>query len=98
MKEKKKNVFIRGKNRAKRIIKRFFTKQDFEKLTRDFFDMKAPIYDEEELEVYSEDSCIAVVDFLKDKKYKSLLDIGCGTGHLISLLSKRNSHIFFFTY
>ena len=88
MGEKKKNIFIRGKNRAKRIIKRFFTKQDFEKLTKDFFDMKASVYDEEELEVYSEDSCMAVVDALKDKKYKSLLDIGCGTGHLISLLSK----------
>ena len=42
MEEKKKNIFIRGKNRAKRIIKRFFTKQDFDKLTKDFFDMKAP--------------------------------------------------------
>ena len=88
MEEKKKNIFIRGKNRAKRIIKRFFTKQDFDKLTKDFFDMKAPVYDEEELEVYSEDSCMAVVDALKEINYKSLLDIGCGTGHLISILSK----------
>ena len=88
MEEKKKNIFIRGKNKAKRIIKRFFTKQDFDKLTKDFFDMKAPVYDEEELEVYSEDSCMAVIDALEDKKYKSLLDIGCGTGHLISILSK----------
>lgn len=88
MEEKKKNIFIRGKNKAKRIIKRFFTKQDFDKLTKDFFDMKAPVYDVEELEVYSEESCMAVAEALKDKNYKSLLDIGCGTGHLISLLSK----------
>jgi len=87
MAEKKKNIFIRGKNRAKRIIKRFFTKQDFEKLSKDFFDIKAAVYDEEELEVYSEDSCEQVVNYLKGKKYKTLLDIGCGTGHLIYLLS-----------
>lgn len=88
MEEKKKNIFIRGKNRAKRIIKRFFTKQDFEKLSKDFFDMKASVYDKEELEICSEDSCLAVLEQIQDKKYKSLLDIGCGTGHLISLLSK----------
>ncbi len=94
MEEKKKNIFIRGKNRIKRIIKRFFTKQDFEKLSKDFFDMKAEVYDDEELDVYSKESCEAVEDYLKDKKYKSLLDIGCGTGHLIQSLSNNKKAIY----
>lgn len=88
MEEKKKNIFIRGKNRVKRIIKRFFTKQDFKELSRDFFNTKASVYDLEELEMYSENSCKVIFDFVKNKNYKSLLDIGCGTGYLIQILTK----------
>ena len=86
MKNKK---LVKLRKKIKRVMKRFFTKQDFEKLSKDFFDKKAPIYDKEELKLYSADSCIAIADAIKSIKYKSLLDVGCGTGHLIYLLSQQ---------
>lgn len=92
MKEKKKNIFIRGKRRIGRVLKRYFSKQDFEKLSKDFFDMKASVYDKEELVPYSEDSCNAVYNELQKIKFNSLLDVGCGTGHLISLLTKNKKN------
>ena len=48
-------------------------------------------YDETDTILYSKYgkiSCKYIYDYLKDREYKNLLDIGCGTGYLINMLSK----------
>ena len=65
--------------------------KDFVDLSKKWFDKQAPIYDETNTILYSKygkKSCKNIYDFLKGKEYKKLLDIGCGTGYLISMLSK----------
>ena len=65
--------------------------KDFVELSKKWFDKQAPIYDETNTILYSKygkKSCKNIYDFLKGKEYKKLLDIGCGTGYLISMLSK----------
>ena len=65
--------------------------KDFVELSKKWFDKQAPIYDETNTILYSKygkKSCKNIYDFLKGKEYQKLLDIGCGTGYLISMLSK----------
>lgn len=69
------------------------SKKDFVELSKKWFDKQAPVYDEKDVIIYSKYgkiSCQNIFDYLKDKKYKKLLDIGCGTGLLIDLLSKEH--------
>lgn len=65
--------------------------KDFIKLSKKWFDNQAGVYDEKDVILYSKNgkiSCKNIAEYLKDKKYKTLLDIGSGTGYLIDMLSK----------
>lgn len=66
-------------------------KKDFIELSKEWFNKQAPVYDETNTILYSKYgkiSCQNIHDYLKDKEYENLLDIGCGTGFLIDILSK----------
>ena len=66
-------------------------KKDFVELSKNWFNKQAPVYDETNTVLYSKYgkiSCKNIYDYLKDKEYEKLLDIGCGTGYLINMLSK----------
>lgn len=76
--------------KAKRRIKHFFIKHDYEMLSKEYFDKKADNYDENDLVLYSKECCDEISNYLKNIKYETLLDIGCGTGYLIELLSNKN--------
>ena len=68
-------------------------KKDYVELSRKWFDNQAPVYDEKNVIIYSKYgkiSCQNIRDYLKDKKYKNLLDIGCGTAYLIDMLAKEH--------
>ena len=66
-------------------------KKDFVELSKKWFDKQAPVYDKTDTILYSKYgkiSCKNIYDYLKGKEYEKLLDIGCGTGYLIEILSK----------
>ncbi len=68
-------------------------KKDFVELSRRWFDNQAKDYDKTNTILYSKYgkiSCKYIYDYLKNKEYESLLDIGCGTGYLIDMLSKEH--------
>ncbi|MBQ8814943.1 MAG: methyltransferase domain-containing protein [Lachnospiraceae bacterium] len=65
--------------------------KDFVKLSEEWFDNQAKVYDETDTILYSKYgkiSCKNICDYLADKTYQTLLDVGCGTAYLIELLSK----------
>lgn len=69
------------------------SKKDFVELSKKWFDKQAPVYDEKNIIIYSKYgkiSCQNISEYLNDQKYGNLLDIGCGTGYLIDMLSKNH--------
>jgi len=67
--------------------------KDFVKLSKEWFNKQAPVYDETNTILYSKYgkiSCKNIEDHLNEVEYKKLLDIGCGTGYLIYNLSKKH--------
>lgn len=64
--------------------------KDYEALSRKHFDGQAAEYDQKDTYYYSKNgkiSCRDIADLLKKVPYESLLDVGCGTGFLLELLS-----------
>ena len=64
--------------------------RDYEELSRRHFDKQAKVYDETNTMMYSKYpkiSCKDVFDYLKDKPFTDLLDVGCGTGYFIDMFS-----------
>ncbi len=68
--------------------------KDYEKLSKEHFNKQAPVYDETNTMYYSKEgkiSCQDIFDYLKNRSFEKLLDVGCGTGYLIDMLSKEIS-------
>lgn len=67
--------------------------KDYEALSRKHFDAQAAEYDARDTVYYSREgkiSCRDIASRLKDVPYASLLDVGCGTGFLIDLLTRQH--------
>ena len=65
--------------------------KNYEELSRKHFNQQAPLYDERGTVYYSREgkiSCRDIAEYLRDKTWHSLLDVGCGTGWLIDMLRK----------
>ena len=66
--------------------------KDYEALSKKHFDAQAPEYDQRDTIYYSREgkiSCRDIAAILKDTAYADLLDVGCGTGFLMELLTKQ---------
>ncbi len=66
--------------------------KDYIKLSEQHFDGQAEVYDANNSMYYSgpaKVSCNDTVKYLKDINYNKLLDVGCGTGYLLNLLSDK---------
>lgn len=73
--------------------------KDYEKLSREHFDAQAEIYDEKDTYSYSKFpkiSCADIEKRLKNTEFEKMLDIGCGTAHLIDLLLKTHDKAEFY--
>ena len=66
--------------------------KDYEALSKKHFDGQAAEYDQRDTYYYSQNgkiSCRDIAEQIKAIQYDSLLDVGCGTGFLIDILTKQ---------
>lgn len=73
-------------------LKRRDGMKDYEALSRKHFDAQAAEYDARDTVYYSREgkiSCRDIAAQLKNVSYEALLDVGCGTGFLIDLLTRQ---------
>ena len=68
--------------------------KDYEALSKKHFDRQAAEYDQRNTYYYSRNgkiSCSNIAEQIKEVPYKALLDVGCGTGLLIDILTKQKA-------
>ncbi len=73
-------------------IRKELRMKDYEALSQKHFDGQAAEYDRRNTYYYSQNgkiSCRDIAGQIKDLPYESLLDVGCGTGFLMELLTKQ---------
>ena len=66
--------------------------KDYEALSKKHFDAQAAEYDQRDTYYYSRNgkiSCRDIAEQIREIPYESLLDVGCGTGFLIDILTKQ---------
>ena len=66
--------------------------KDYEALSKKHFDSQAAEYDRRDTYYYSQNgkiSCKDIAEQIRELSYGSLLDVGCGTGYLMELLTKQ---------
>ena len=66
--------------------------KDYEALSKKHFDGQAAEYDQRDTYYYSQNgkiSCRYIAEQIRELPYGSLLDVGCGTGYLMELLTKQ---------
>ncbi|MBR1454099.1 MAG: class I SAM-dependent methyltransferase [Lachnospiraceae bacterium] len=73
--------------------------KDYEALSKKHFNNQAYEYDSNNSYYYSKEGKISsyhIEEYLKNKTFNSLLDVGCGTGFLIDLLSNEHKNAEFY--
>ncbi len=68
--------------------------KDYEALSKKHFDAQAAEYDQRDTYYYSQNgkiSCRDIAAQLRELPYESLLDVGCGTGFLIDILTEERA-------
>lgn len=73
--------------------------KDYKELSRKEFNRQASFYDESEamsISKYPKECYPFILDMLKNRKYLSVLDMGCGTGAILEKISKENPKAFLF--
>ena len=72
--------------------------KDYEALSKKHFDGQAAEYDQRDTYYYSQNgkiSCRDIAEQIRAFPYESLLDVGCGTGFLIDLLTRQKAARYF---
>ena len=72
--------------------------KDYEALSKKHFDGQAAEYDQRDTYYYSQNgkiSCRDIAEQIRALPYESLLDVGCGTGFLIDLLTRQKAARYF---
>ena len=72
--------------------------KDYEALSKKHFDGQAAEYDQRDTYYYSQNgkiSCRDIAEQIRAFPYESLLDVGCGTGFLIDLLTRQKATRYF---
>lgn len=72
--------------------------KDYEALSKKHFDGQAAEYDQRDTYYYSQNgkiSCQDIAEQIRAIPYESLLDVGCGTGFLIDLLTRQKAARYF---
>lgn len=72
--------------------------KDYEALSKNHFDGQAAEYDQRDTYYYSQNgkiSCRDIAEQLRAIPYEFLLDVGCGTGFLIDLLTRQKAARYF---
>lgn len=67
--------------------------KDYKELSRKEFNRQASFYDESNaatISKYPKECYPFILNMIKDRKYTSVLDMGCGTGAMLEKISKEN--------